>query len=255
MAVVTLLSDFGDRDGYVGAMKGVVLSRAPDAQIVDLTHGIPAGDVPCGAWALRVAAPCFPASAIHVAVVDPGVGSDRRALLLRSNDQLFVGPDNGLLSWAVDGGARAWVLDRPELFAPRVSSTFHGRDVFASVAGHLAAGREPQDCGTPTESWQRIPWPEPRVAGDEIIGEVVHVDGFGNLITNITESALAPVVGWKIEIADRALARVELTFASVSRGAWVAYVGSAGLLEIGVRDGSAAAAGLCVGAQVRCLRR
>ena len=139
--LVTLLSDFGTRDGYVGAMKGVILSRAPRARVVDLTHDIAPQDVRAGARALRQAVPWFPSGTIHVAVVDPGVGTSRRPLLVRSQGQLLVGPDNGLLSLAAATDAEAWVLDRPELFLDELSATFHGRDVFASVAGHLAAGR------------------------------------------------------------------------------------------------------------------
>ena len=150
MAIVTLLSDFGTVDGYVAAMKGVVLSLAPQVQLVDLTHDIPPQDIAAGAWALAAAQSTFPEGSIHVAVVDPGVGTARRGLLLRRDGQLFVGPDNGLLSWLRCGeGDEAWSLDVAEAHRGDASATFHGRDVFASVAGHLAAGRPAASLGSP----------------------------------------------------------------------------------------------------------
>jgi len=249
MAIVTLLSDFGTRDGYAGAMKGVVLTRAPAALVVDLTHDIPPRDVRTGARALREATATFPAGSIHVGVVDPGVGTARRGLLLRDRGRCFVGPDNGLLSLAVGEGAEGWVLDRPELFAAEVSPTFHGRDVFASVAGHLAAGLEPARCGTPIRSWEHLALPAPLLLGDALVGRVIHIDGFGNLITNLRrEVALAAAARWgmagaplRVRLADRDLGPPRATFGEVEPGAWVAYWGSGGELEIAVRDGDAAA--------------
>jgi S-adenosylmethionine hydrolase len=237
-AIVTLLSDFGTADGFVGAMKGVVLSRAPLARIVDLTHDIAPHDVRAGAWALREAAATFPQGTIHVAVVDPGVGTERRAILLLSCGQLYLGPDNGLLSLAAPQG-QGWVLDRPELFCRGVSSTFHGRDIFASVAGHLAAGVAPEACGTPIATWARLERPVATLSENEVQGEVVHVDRFGNLVTNIICAELDSVDGWEVHLDDRPLGAIRTTFGDVDRGRWVAYTGSSGALEIAVREGRA----------------
>ena len=255
MPVVTLLTDFGMRDGYVGAMKGVVLSRAPAAQLVDLAHDIEPQEVRSGAWAVRQAAPLFPPGTIHVGVVDPGVGTTRRALLFSSGGQLFVGPDNGLFAWVLRPDAQAWVLDRAELFRPEPSKTFHGRDLFASVAGHLAAGLSVERAGTPIDAWVPLLDPAARRDGSLVLGEVVHVDRFGNLISNIDREVLGPVVDWTVTIAGRRVGAIEETFASVGEGEWVAYFGSTGLLEIALRNASAASRGHGVGTAIVCRQR
>jgi S-adenosylmethionine hydrolase len=238
--IVTLLTDFGTVDGFVGAMKGVVLSRAPEALVLDLTHDIPPQDVHAGARALREAAWTFPAGTIHVAVVDPGVGTRRRRLLLASDGQLFIGPDNGLLSLAAGADARGWVLERRQYFMPRISSTFHGRDVFAAVAGHLAAGIEPAAFGPPAGDFLRLSEPAPRREGKRVIGSVLYGDRFGNLITNIDEGLLGDGEAWVVSLGERSLGPLRETFSDVEPGGWVAYVGSGGRLEIAVREGRAA---------------
>jgi hypothetical protein len=249
-SIVTLLTDFGTVDGFVGAMKGVILSRAPEAQLVDLTHEIPSQDVRAGAWALREAASMFPVGTIHVAVVDPGVGTARRPILVRSGGQLLVGPDNGLLGLAAPTG-ECWMLDRRELHRAEVSDTFHGRDIFASVAGHLAAGVRPEACGSSTSSFQRIEEPEARSVGGQLQGTVVHVDRFGNLVTNIRRELLADRRDpWQVEVGGHPVGPLRRTFADVAVGEPVAYIGSSGVLELAVRDGRAD--GLAVrGAEVR----
>lgn len=252
-AIVTLLSDFGTQDGYAGAMKGVILARAPQAQVVDLTHEIPPQDVAAGAWALREAAPMFPPGTIHVAVVDPGVGTQRRPLLIEGRGMCFVGPDNGLLTLAAPEG-RGYVLDRAERFREQVSATFHGRDVFAAVAGHLAAGVLPSACGSPVETWVRIEQPQPRVDAQGITGLVVHVDRFGNLVTNLRREHVASGGAWQVLLAGERLGPVQSTYADVPPGQLVAYVGSSEAIEIGVRDGRAASEQLGRGALVRLER-
>lgn len=184
---ITLTSDFGTADGFVGAMKGVILSLAPHATLVDIAHDIPPHDIRAGTFALETAAVHFPPDAIHVAIVDPGVGSARAAILVETAQGRFLAPDNGVLTGVVPGmdAARIFTLDRPEFWRPDVSATFHGRDVFAPVAAHLANGVEPVQLGTPTTRMVRLPWPQPQRCGDEIRGEVIHVDRFGNLITNL----------------------------------------------------------------------
>ena len=185
--IITLTTDFGTADGFVGAMKGVILSLAPHATLVDITHDIPPHDIRAGTFALETALLHFPPEAIHVAVVDPGVGSARAAILVETAQGRFLAPDNGTLTGVVPDpdAARIYTLDRPEFWRPHVSATFHGRDVFAPVAAHLANGVRPEQMGTPATRMVRLPWPQPQRCGDEICGEVIHVDRFGNLITNL----------------------------------------------------------------------
>jgi S-adenosylmethionine hydrolase len=238
--IVTLLTDFGTFDGFVGAMKGVVLSHAPDARVIDLTHEIPPHDIRCGAWALREASQTFPVNAIHIAVVDPGVGTKRRPILISCREQLFVGPDNGLLSLAAPRGD-AWLLDRRELFREEVSRTFHGRDIFASVAGHLAAGVSPDRCGSPISSWECIEESRPTRRGDSILGEVLHSDRFGNLVTNIDIDVLdGTTKDWMVSLNERPIGTLRGTFGDVGPGEWVAYLGSSGFVEVAIREGNAA---------------
>lgn len=247
--LITLLSDFGTVDGFVGAMKGVILSTAPDATVVDLTHEIPAQDVWSGAWALREAAPHFPAETIHVAVVDPGVGTPRRPIALRSRDHWFIGPDNGLLSLAADGALAGVVLQDPAYRRAQVSNTFHGRDIFAPAAGHLAAGVTPTELGPEIRNWERLTLPQAAVEGDLATGQVIHVDQFGNLITSIRTGDLAGTKTWRVSWMGKEIGPMKQTFGDVAPGQWVAYEGSSGQLEIGVRDGRAAP-----GAQVEVLQ-
>ena len=233
--LVTLLSDFGTQDGYAAAMKGVILGELPGARLVDVTHDVPPQDVLAGAFALAQAAPFFPTGTVHLAVVDPGVGTARRALAIEARGSVFVGPDNGLFTFVTDGASRAWALDR----APdgwRLHPTFHGRDLFARVAARLAAGGAPGDFSTGTVTPERLSLPEPARAGDEWVGEVIHVDRFGNLVTNLRDEQATDAV----EVAGAQAVRAT-TYADVERGRLVAYLGSAGWIEVGVRDGSAAA--------------
>ena len=159
-AIITLTTDFGTADGFVGALKGVILSLAPHARIVDVAHDVPPQDVRAAAFALETALPHFPQNSIHVVVVDPGVGSARAALLVETEQGRFAAPDNGVLTGVVpeSGAARIFTLDRPAYWRPRVSATFHGRDVFAPVAAHLARGVKAEELGTPRMDMMRLPW-------------------------------------------------------------------------------------------------
>jgi S-adenosylmethionine hydrolase len=233
-ALITLLTDFGTQDGYVGAMKGVIHRELPGAQVVDLTHEIPPQDVLAGAFALAQAAPWFPPGTVHVAVVDPGVGSSRRALIASAHGSLLVGPDNGLLSLAAPG--RAHVIDRvpPEW---RIHPTFHGRDLFARVAARLAGGAPIAEFALREVEAARVELPAFEREGGDLLGEVIHVDRFGNLVTNLPGDEVA---GPTVEIGG-ARAERATTYAAVEPGRLVAYTGSAGYLEVAVRDGSAAA--------------
>jgi S-adenosyl-L-methionine hydrolase (adenosine-forming) len=240
--IVTFTTDFGIRDGYAGAMKGVVLSLAPDAVVVDITHGVPPHDMTAGAVALAQAAPLFPAGTIHVAVVDPGVGGARADLLVQAGDQLFVGPDNGVLSLAARPPRRIYHIQAASFRREPVSPTFHGRDVFAPTAGRLAAGAALAEAGPAAESMVEVAQPPVLRQGGRVEGAVIHVDAFGNLITSLTAELIPVDAAIQVEggggVFHPVLAR---TFSDVRSGALVAYVGSGGQLEIARRDGSAAA--------------
>lgn len=258
MNIITLTTDFGLADAFVGAMKGVILARAPRATIVDLTHGVAPGDLRAGAFALLTGCRCFPKGTVHVAVVDPGVGSARRAIAVRTRDYWFVGPDNGVLSWAL---ARETVrsvrlIANARLWRRPVSRTFHGRDVFAPVAAHLARGGSLGNVGPEVEDYVRLPWPAWRAADGVITGEVLVVDCFGNAITNIPEAGLpAGMPAGFVWAGRRRLCPVEACYAAVPSGQAVAVFGSSGFLEIAVNGASAAARfGLRPGSRVT-LRR
>jgi hypothetical protein len=242
-AIITLLTDFGMRDPYVAEMKGVILALAPDVTLVDVTHEIAPQAVVEGALALEAVAAVFPPGTIHVAVVDPGVGTARRGLVVSARGQRFVGPDNGLLTPALASGPwEAFELAAPEYRRAVVSRTFHGRDVFAPAAAHLACGVPAARFGPPVADPVRLPWPEAAEAGGCLRGHVVHVDRFGNLITSITRAqaealqARGPVL---VRIGGRRVPVVG-TYGELPRGGAGALVGSRNRLEVAVREGHAA---------------
>jgi S-adenosyl-L-methionine hydrolase (adenosine-forming) len=241
--VVTFTTDFGTADGYVGAMKGVVLGLCPQVVLVDVTHEIPPFDVAAGAFALAQAAPHYPPGSIHVAVVDPGVGGERADLIVEAGGALFIGPDNGVLSLAARGPRVAHQITSSAFRREPVCPTFHGRDVFAAAAGRLAVGVAPREAGPLLPAIEELAGVGMRATDSE--GVVVHVDRFGNLVTSLIAEALAPGRWSLSEVGggDRRRLSVDCarTFADVERGALVAYAGSAGLIEIAVREGSAAA--------------
>jgi S-adenosylmethionine hydrolase len=192
VAIITLTTDFGTRDGYVGAMKGVILGVAPTASVVDISHEISPQDVAEGAFVLASACPCFPPATIHVAVVDPGVGTERRGVLIETERYVLIGPDNGLFSGvlAVDPLVRAVSLENPSLMRPDVSATFHGRDVFAPAAAHIARGVPVAEFGPEVASPVELNlWRAESTSGC-VTGRVVHIDGFGNCVTNIGRAAV-----------------------------------------------------------------
>lgn len=248
MTVITLTTDFGLSDGYVGAMKGVILGIAPGARLVDLSHEIAAQNVRQATYVLSRAAPYFPAGAIHVAVVDPGVGSARRPLLVTTAQAMFVGPDNGLFTFALDDPAmQAWTLDRPAYWRPAISRTFHGRDIFAPVAAHLANGVLPHQLGSPiADAAHLASLTAQRHGNNRISGHVLHVDRFGNLISNVPGEWVA-AGGWVCVIASRCIPCCSDTYAAGAPGELLVLVGSGGTLEVAVREGNAAQA-LQVGA-------
>jgi len=241
---ITLLTDFGTHDAFVGIMKGVIFGIAPEARLIDLSHHVPPQDILTGALQLRSAAPFFPHGTIHVAVVDPGVGSQRRAVVVQTHDAFFVGPDNGLLSLAAPSESivRIVHLTNSQYFLPRRSHTFHGRDVFASVAAHLSRGVPPEDLGPGIDALEQLTLPVVERTDSQLTGKVIAIDHFGNLITNITEADLLPFsretlcvsIGWTQILG------VIPTYAMVPAGSFAALVNSWGMLEIAVRNGSAA---------------
>jgi S-adenosylmethionine hydrolase len=246
-AIITLTTDFGTRDAYVAEMKGVMLEIAASAghtlHLVDVTHEVAAHDVTEGALALDGAVPYFPRGSVHLAVVDPGVGTARRGLVVRTDRALFVGPDNGLFTPFLEQSTPwdAWELQANEYRLPSVSRTFHGRDIFAPAAAHLAAGVAPERFGPAVRDPVRLAWPTVRAVAGAVAGAVLHVDRFGNLVTSIRGEALDDVgQGARIRLAGRPLPLVS-TYGELEEGQAGALVGSSGRLEIAVREGSAAA--------------
>lgn len=246
MPLITLLTDFGTRDAYAGVLKGVIASIAPGVPVVDLTHEIPPQDVMEGGYVLREAYGVFPPDTVHVAVVDPGVGTERRAVAVEHCGHRFVGPDNGLFSLVLGDAAPDAIvtLDRPKAWRTDTPApTFHGRDVFAPVAARLAAGASLTDVGTPGDPLRVLRWGLPISDADSIRGTVVHVDRYGNAVTNVTAEDLhSRLNGRSVKtIASGTIVRgVATTYADRDPGDALVLVGSGGYAEIAVRGGNAA---------------
>jgi S-adenosylmethionine hydrolase len=241
MPIITLTTDFGLSDSYVAQMKGVILSLCPMATIIDITHKVPAQSVMAGALILQTAIDAFPDGTIHVAVVDPGVGTDRRALAVRTDRAFYILPDNGLVSCALEkqNFVKAVALDNPQYHRANVCSTFHGRDIFSSVAGYLASGVIIDKLGSPADSIEMLSLPVPAIEGNHITGEVLLIDHFGNLITNIPVDALDVPYMVYCQGMEKPIP-ISWTFADVPNGHPVAYIGSTGMLEIALRRDHAA---------------
>jgi hypothetical protein len=247
MTVISLLTDFGTRDGYVGVMKGVIYGIAPEAQIADISHAIPPQNVLLGALALKRVAPYFPDGTVHVAVVDPGVGTARRPIAGQVGAQYFVAPDNGLatplIQRAREKGERLEVvhLDRREYWLKDVSHVFHGRDIFSPCAAHLAAGTPLRALGTPIEDYVLLELPQPqRTPQGGWQGQVVEVDFFGNLSTNIERAQVGGMEPLRVRIADVEVKHWVSTFGERPVGSLVALYGTADDLVIAVVNGNAA---------------
>ena len=244
MSIITLTTDFGAADWFVGTMKGVILGLQPRARLVDITHEIPAGDIRAGAFALAASYGFFPRRTVHVAVVDPGVGSRRRAIAVQTSNYFFVGPDNGVLSLAL---ARETIkaihqITNERLFLRPVSNTFHGRDVFAPVAANLSKGLPVGKVGGRIKEFVRLSWPQPQRAANSIKGEIAYIDRFGNAITNIGNATLdsLTVGSCEIIVKSKRLCAVQPHYQGVPNGHPVAVPGSSGFLELAVNGGSAA---------------
>lgn len=248
MPIITLLSDYGTADSYVGEMKGVLLSGAPGATLVDITHAIAPGEVVAGAYVLSRTWAHYPTGTVHLAVVDPGVGTSRVALALRTRDHFFVGPDNGLFS-GVLRGAEVEAVSLPTPAA--ASATFHGRDIFAPAAAALARGTPLASLGSRFAGIpRRLSATVPHYEGKVVLGEVIYVDRYGNLVTNLTPEVVPDYA--VLEAESLVIGPLRTTFGDVPPGALLAYVGSGGAVEVAVRDGSAARRlGLGVGGRIR----
>ncbi len=235
MPIITLLTDFGTSDSYVAEVKGVLLSGAPGATLVDVSHAVPQGNIATAAYLIGRTWRHFPKGTVHFIVVDPGVGSTRRAVAVGREGHFFVAPDNGVLTSVVGSGAEVWTLAEPEGASP----TFHGRDLFAPAAARLAMGATLADVGALVlEPPVLLASPIPQYEGKRVHGEVLHIDRYGNLVTTLT-TAVVPAYA-TLESEDMEIGPIRRTFSDVGKGELLAYWGSSGLLEIAVRDGSAA---------------
>lgn len=245
MKTITLLTDFGSKSHYAAVMKGVMLSLNPAVQFVDITHEVPPQDVFRGAWLLAEAAPYYPAGTIHLAVVDPGVGTDRACAAAKLGDQFFVAPDNGLLGIVSRRLPVVEVvrLERPDYRRTVVSKTFHGRDILAPAAAHLSLGVPLRELGPRIEAVQSLPFPEVARGEDHVEGCVIWVDDFGNLVTNIRPENLpdAALGNAVVTCGDRRVCDWVNTYAERPVGSHVVLFGSSDYLEIAVVQGNAAA--------------
>ncbi len=255
-SIITLTTDFGTEDAYVPAMKGAMLSIAPEAQLVDVTHAISPQAVMESAFVLKATQPYFPEDTVHLVVVDPGVGTDRRAVAVQRDGHWFVGPDNGVFPLVFDGESPdAMVeLDNPDAWrTSSPSSTFHGRDIFAPAAAHLAAGRPLDDLGSPIDALESLRWARPTTGPQTVQGWVLHVDHFGNCITNIRwetlvtaldldASSVSPEVlpDLKAYVGSTALESIQSTYGDVPEEDPLLLFGSTGFLEVAVNGGNAA---------------
>jgi hypothetical protein len=257
---IVLTTDFGLSDPYVGVMKGVILGINPHVAIIDLTHLIQPQNIRQAAFIMGTSYHFFPHDTVHIVVVDPGVGTPRKAVLLDTPKAKFLAPDNGVLTYvladylehsserpgvvAVPPHCRAYQLTETQYWLHPVSNTFHGRDIFAPVAAHLSLGAQPEALGTPLSELMWLPAPQPVEENGQVLGEVIYSDHYGNLITNIPERLIAPGSSAVVEIKGHRIASLRTTFHSSSGDAdadLVALIGSHSFLEIAVPDGNAAA--------------
>jgi len=242
--IITLLSDFGTQDHYVASMKGVILKINPGCHLVDITHQVNPQDVEEGAFILANAYSYFPKGTIHLSVVDPGVGGSRRPILLVTRDYFFVGPDNGLFTLVAhrDKIKQVVVLTNKKYFLPKVSRTFHGRDLFAPVAAYLSLGIRPKAFGYEISSMKEIGFQKPVAREGRLLGEILHIDAFGNVVSNIDEVRLFRFVQGRpfvIRAGKKSIHGLKEGYWEGKKGEPIALLGSGGFLEISVRDGDA----------------
>lgn len=242
--IVTLITDFGLLDEYTGAMKGAILTINPRCQIIDVTHQVEPQDVLRAAFVLKNTYPYYPAGTVHVVVVDPGVGMKRRPVILQKGGHFFVGPDNGVFTFVLSAKEKAegFEITERKFFLSLLSETFHGRDVFAPVAGHLSLGQDPGGFGPRAADFVRAEWPQPRLQGGKLRGRILFADSFGNLITNISRAEYGErIAGRSLQIKGKGweINRIHRTYGQGKAGQPMALFGSCGLLEIAVHHGSA----------------
>jgi len=241
--IISLLTDFGNRDGYVAAMKAVILGINPRATLIDLSHEIEPQNIQAGAFLLSTQNRFFPAGTVHVAVIDPGVGTKRRLLAVQAEEQFYLAPDNGLLDFCIELGISETVeIANREHWRQPVSLTFHGRDILAPVAAHLSLDKPLEEIGNKVELMRRLPEMKFKISTREILGQVVYIDHFGNLITNISSRVLREFAGGDdlvIYFDEKMSCPFRPTYASVGAGAPVAVIGGFDRLEIGVNHGNA----------------
>ena len=244
--IITLTTDFGFRDPYVAEIKAVILSISPNARIVDVTHEVDKFSIRMGAYVLACAAPYFPEGTVHLAVVDPGVGTRRRAILIQTRNSFFIGPDNGVLALAAkrQGVGHVFEITNQKLMFSRISNTFHGRDILAPVAAHLTNGTKPEEIGPEIQKILTAKFARVIKRKDSLIGEVLHMDGFGNIITNIEEKELSSMNIKETVVVKFRNAKFRLkfcrTYAEVEKQEALSIVGSHSFLEISVNQGNAA---------------
>jgi S-adenosylmethionine hydrolase len=243
-SIITLLTDFGTEDHYVASMKGVILRINPQCTLVDITHQVRRHHIKEGAFILANAYSFFPKGTIHLSVVDPEVGGPRKPILLITTNYFFIGPDNGLFTFALrrEKVKKILALTNPKYFLTQVSTTFHGRDLFAPVAAYLSLGGKPNKFGPELDSWVELDFEKPRIRGSKLIGEILHIDAFGNLISNIDEEQLFHFVkdhSFVNRIGRRTIQGLKRGYWEGKRNELMALIGSGGFLEISVREGNA----------------
>ncbi|MBI5428176.1 MAG: SAM-dependent chlorinase/fluorinase [Nitrospinae bacterium] len=242
--VITLTTDFGLDDPFVGIMKGVILSIAPDAEVVDITHGIRPQDVAQAAYAIKSAYAYFPKKTVHVAVVDPGVGGARRPMAAEYDGRRFVGPDNGIFSGILGPRARAYELARPKYFLKTVSGAFHGRDIFAPVAAWIARGTALSKLGPRITDPRVLDLPKPSFDGNQLKGQIVYIDRFGNLVSNIDsdwmDRCFSGPGNLTVMAGKKKIGPILTSYSQARRGQCGGIVNSWGHLEIFCREDSAA---------------
>jgi len=242
--IITLLTDFGTKDHYVASMKGVILNINPRCFLIDITHDVISHDIQEGALILANTFSYFPKGTIHLSVVDPGVGSTRKPVLIVTQNYFFVGPDNGLFGLVTqrERVKQVVVLTRKEYFLPDVSMTFHGRDIFAPVAAHLSLGVRPGAFGYKTESLKEIGIRRPIVKNGKLSGEILHIDTFGSLVSNIDEERLFQFIRGRpfvIRAGGKGIRELKRGYWEGKKGEPIALIGSGGFLELSVREGNA----------------
>jgi S-adenosylmethionine hydrolase len=243
--IITITTDFGERDPYVAMMKGVILTINPGARIVDITHQVPSGSIREGASIIKQTYQYFPSGTVHLAVIDPGVGGKRRPIAVLADNHLFVGPDNGLFWPVIETQEHSEVIHLSDkmYWMREISPTFHGRDIFAPVASHLSKGADPFLMGEKIDNPITIAVPLPRKENSDLVGEIVRADHFGNLVTNMTKEHLSlfpESKGLEIRVGTLTLNKISTTYSDVSEGEPLALIGSFNLLEIAINRGNAA---------------